>query len=445
MGEKKRYAIILFSFLVFFAIHFSSLALEPQAKTVLGITALALILWLTEAIPLHVTAVLIAFLLVVFGNFPAEKVFAQYFDKVVVLVLGGFVLALGLSKHKLDEFLAYKILGRVGNSPSMVLLGLIAAIAFLSMWMSNSSAAAIGMPIAIVILTQNKLKPLQSNFGKAMVIGVAYAATIGGIGTIIGSTPNVLSQKFLTEKGIQFGFVEWGIRGFPFMIALIVLCWLVLRFVFKPEIKTLEMKRHLHPFTSEQKKVAAIFLLTALLWITESVHGIHNSIVALVPIVLLYVFRLLEPRDFQKAGWDSLIMIGGGIALGMGIESSGLSQLLSAFFSSVFASQPYIIVLLLMGFFGILLTSFLSNTAASAVLIPIVTAISVSLGLDMTNLVVAGAIGVSMDFLFPMGTPPSALAYSTGFIHTRDLLKAGIVLSILGAVLLALFGFFAWG
>jgi len=445
MGEKKRYAIILFSFIVFFAIYFSALPLEPQAKTVLGITALALILWISEAIPLHATAVLVAFLLVVFGNFAPEKVFAQYFDKVVVLVLGGFVLAIGLSKHKLDEFLAYKILGRVGNSPNLVLLGVIAAVAFLSMWMSNSAAAAIGMPIAIVILTQNKLKPRQSNFGKAMVIGVAYAATIGGIGTLVGSTPNVLSQKFLTEKGIQFGFMEWGVRGFPFMVAMVIVCWLVLRFVFKPEIKTLEMKKHLHPFTLEQKKVAAIFLLTVFLWVTESIHGIHNSIVALVPIVLLYVFKLIEPHDFQKAGWDSLIMIGGGIALGMAIESSGLSKLLSVFLASSFASQPYIVVLFLMGIFGVLLTSFLSNTAAAAVMIPIITAISVSLGLDMTNLVVAGAIGVSMDFMFPMGTPPSALAYSTGYIHTRDMLKSGILLSILGAILLALFGFFAWG
>lgn len=166
---------------------------------------------------------------------------------------------------------------------------------------------------------------------------------------------------------------------------------------------------------------------------------------ALVPIILLYVFKLIEPHDFQKAGWDSLIMIGGGIALGMGIESSGLSRLLSDFLGSAFASQPYIIVLFLMGIFGILLTSFLSNTAAAAVLVPVITALSVALGLDMTNLVVAGAIGVSMDFLFPMGTPPSVLAYSTGFIHTKDMLKAGIVLSLAGAVLLALVGYFTWG
>lgn len=261
MGEKKRYAIILFSFLVFFVIFFSSLPLEPQAKTVLAITALALILWLSEAIPLHATAVLVALLLVIAGNFSAEKVFVQYFDKVVVLVLGGFVLAVGMSKHKLDEFFAYKVLGRVGTSANMILLGIIAAVAFLSMWMSNSAAAAIGMPIAVVILAQNKLKPLQSNFGKAMVLGVAYAATIGGIGTLIGSTPNVLSQKFLTEKGIQFGFVEWGVRGFPFMVAMVIVCWLVLRFIFKPEIKNLEMKKHLHPFTSEQKKSGRHFFV----------------------------------------------------------------------------------------------------------------------------------------------------------------------------------------
>jgi sodium-dependent dicarboxylate transporter 2/3/5 len=137
-------------------------------------------------------------------------------------------------------------------------------------------------------------------------------------------------------------------------------------------------------------------------------------------------------------------MIGGGIALGMAIESSGLSHLLSSFLGFSLAGQPLFIILLLMALFGILMTSFLSNTAASAVMIPIITALSLSLGLDMTNLVVAGAIGVSMDFVFPMGTPPSALAYSTGYIHTRDMFKSGLLLSILGAVLLAVFAFFFW-
>lgn len=430
---------------VFLFFYFFPLGLEPQAQAVVAVTALALVLWISEAIPLHATALLAAFLLVIAGGFSPERVFAQFFDRVVVLVLGGFVLAVALSKHHLDEFLAHKILGRFSGSAGKLLFGVIAVTAFLSMWMSNSAAAAIAMPIALVILANNGLKPLESKFGKAMVLGVAYGATIGGIGTLIGSTPNVLTQKFLTQNGLNFGFVEWGVRGFPFMAAMVVICWLVLKTVFRAEVKTVEIGRHTHAFSREQKMVAGVFLLTVFLWVTESIHGIHNSIVALVPIILLYALDLVDTKDFQKIGWDSLILIGGGIALGMAIEESGLSGLLSSFLGGTLSNQPLVVILFLLGVAGIMLTSFLSNTAASAVLIPIVTSLSVVLGLDMTNLVVAGAIGVSLDFMFPMGTPPSALAYSSGYIHSWDMVKAGFIISLVGALVLTFMGFVFWG
>ncbi len=442
MKETKRHIVILFAIAVFLFLYFFPLGLAPQAQAVVAITAIAMILWITEAIPLHATAILLAFLLVAVGNFSPDKVFAQFFDRVVVLVLGGFVLAVALSKHKLDEFFAYKILGKIGNSSSIILLGMISVTAFISMWMSNSATAAIAMPIAIVILAQNKIMPLKSAFGKSMVLAVAYGATIGGIGTLIGSTPNVLTQKFLTEQGVNFGFVEWGVRGFPFMVLLVIACWLVLKILFRPEIKTVEIAKTSPRLTREQKKVVLIFLLTVFLWVTESIHGIHNSIVALVPIPLLYGFRLLNINDIQKIGWAPLILIGGGIALGMAIDASGLDEILSSFLGMSLSNQPIIVLFFLLAITGIFLTSFLSNTAASSVLIPIVTALAALLGVNMTNLVVAGAIGVSMDFMFPMGTPPSALACSTGYIHAKDMLKAGAVLSLAGALLLALTGYF---
>ncbi|MFH0954585.1 MAG: DASS family sodium-coupled anion symporter [Candidatus Micrarchaeota archaeon] len=444
MDEKRRYAIMGLAILLAFVAYGLPLSLPSSAQTVLAIIVLAFVLWISEAIPLHVTALLAAFLLVTIGGFGPDKVFAQFFDKVVVLVLGGFVLAVALSKHKLDEYLANKLLGRFGSSASMVLLGMLFVSAALSMWMANSAAAAICMPIALVVLSKNKCKAGNSQFGKAMVIAVAYGATIGGIGTLIGSTPNVLAQKFLAENGLSFGFVEWLIRGFPFMIALLLAAWLVLKTVFKSEIKTVELDRHTNPFTQNQKKVAVIFLFTVLLWVTESIHGIHNSVVALIPIILFSVFNLLEPKDFQKIDWGSLILIGGGIALGLGITSSGLADSFSSALGTALANQPYFVVLLGVAIIGILLTSFISNTAASAVLIPIITALSVVLGVNMTNLVVVSAIGVSMDFIFPMGTPPSALAYGTGYIRVKDLIKSGVLLSIAGAVLLAIFAFLGW-
>ncbi len=435
--EKKKWIVMSIALMVALVVYFIPLPLGSQAQTVLAITALAMVLWISEVIPLHATAVILAILLATVGGFSPDKVFAQFFDKVVVLLLGGYMLAVAMSKHKLDEYLARKLLGRFGTSSHMALLGVIVVTAFLSMWMSNSAAAAIALPIAIVLLVKNKMAA-GSRFGTAMVLGVAYGATIGGIGTLVGSTPNVLSQKFLTLNGVTFGFLDWGIRGFPFMIVMVVLCWMILLFLFKPEKKFILVPSHPHPFTPDQKSVIAIFLFIVFLWVTESVHGIHNSITALLAVVLLYTFQLVDTDDFHKVGWDSLVLIGGGIALGMAIDVSGLDDFFSAPLGSFISHQPFFVVLLTLGIVGVVLTSFLSNTAASAVLIPVITSLSTTLGMNVTNLVVGAAIGVSMDFIFPMGTPPSALAYSSGYVRMKEMILAGVVLSLVGAFTLAL-------
>ena len=445
--ENKNKILIIFiativSLLIYVLPFLSSM--PPQARSVLAITVFAMILWISEVIPLHFTAITVAGLLIVLGGFDTTKVLLQFVDKVIILVFGGFVIAVALTKYKLDEYFAQKVLGKFGNSSNKIILGMVFVTALISMWMSNSAAAAIAMPIALVILIKNKLKPGESNFGKAMVLAVAYGATIGGIGTIIGSTPNVITQKFLTENGIKFGFVEWGIRGFPFMLIMVIVCWLVLSHVFKPEIKNIIIKKHTIPFNKDQKKVIAIFLLTVLLWVTESWHGIHNSNVALVPVLLFLIFRLLNVKDFSKVSWDSLILIGGGIALGMAIDKSGLDDIFSSILGVNLAAQPYFVVLLTIALVGIFMTSFISNTAASSVLIPITTSLAALLGLNMTNFVVASAFGVSLDFIFPMGTPPSALAYSTKYVKIKDMIKAGLVISIIGAVILALFAYLTW-
>ncbi len=446
MGDqgKHRYAIIVLALLLLGGTYFLPLPLPREAQATIAITVFAMVLWIFEVLPLYITALAVAVLLILLGGFPAEKVFAQFFDRVVVLVLGGFVIAVAMHKHKLDEYLAYKLLGKFNVSSKMLLLGMIFVTAFLSMWMSNSAAAAIAMPIALIVLAKNKMRPLKSNFGKSMVLAVAYGATIGGIGTLIGSTPNVMTQKFLTENGLQFGFLDWLIRGFPFMVVMIIICWILLFLFFIPEKKKVKMIKHPHPFTASQKKVAAILAGTIILWMTENVHGIHNSVVALIPVVLLYVLNLLDAQDFGKIDWGSLVLIGGGIALGMAIDVSGLDDVFSSGLHSALLGNSYFVILLALAGTGILMTSFLSNTAASAVLVPVITVLAATLGLNETNVVVVAAMGVSLDFIFPMGTPPSALAYATRYITIKDMMKAGLLLSILGAFVLAGIAYFTW-
>jgi sodium-dependent dicarboxylate transporter 2/3/5 len=436
--------IYLFALFGGILLYFVPLGIPLAAQTVLVIAFVGMVLWITEVIPLHVTALLVGFLLILLVPYTPEKVFSQYFDKVVVLVLGGFALAVAMRRHALDEYFSQKLLGGFARSPNMLILGALSVTAFISLWISNSAAAALAMPLIIVILKKNQREKGKSNFAKAMVIAVAYGATIGGMGTLIGSTPNVLAQKFLTQAGLNYGFLEWGWRALPFTIMMVVLAWIVLIVLFKPEKFIPRITPHIKPFTRDQKYVGMIFFATVALWVTEAWHGIPNSLVALLPIFLLSIFRLITVHDFKEMGWDSLILIGGGIALGMAIDSSGLSSILAGQLGNYWQTQPYFIVLLAIGVVGVGLTSFISNTAASAIFLPIIASLAGLLGADLANLVTVAALAVSMDFILPMGTPPTAIACATNYIHPRDIMKSGVILSAIGIVVLALVVRFTW-
>jgi sodium-dependent dicarboxylate transporter 2/3/5 len=444
MEEKKRYVIIAASALLFFIVFLLPLGLEMQQSAVLAIMIFAMILWFTETIPLHATAIIIAFLLIVVGGFSPKETFAPFFDPVIVLLLGGFVLARGMQKHKLDEYIAMSFLERFGHSPKKFLFGIMGISAFLSMWMSNTASSAILIPIAIVILAKNNLQPLKSNFGKALVLGIAFAATIGGIGSLVGSTPNVIAAKFLNESGIVFSFTDWMYYGLPFVILFIPVAWFVLVKMFKPEISALKVVEFDKKISSSQKKIFAIFAITVILWLTTKLHGASSSTVSLVPIILLYVFGLLDTKDFAKINWATLILIGGGLSLGLAIQSSGLDVKIAGLLETVVSNQPIFLMFLGIVIFAIILTVLASNTAAGAVMIPLMFPLAVALNMPVTPIVMLAAIGVSLDFIVPVGTPPSAIAYSTGFIRVKDMAKAGIILAILGSVLLSLLAMFYW-
>ncbi len=430
----NKYLIIAIALLAAAAANFAPVE-SVQARAVLSVTVFVVILWMTEVLPLHITALIVAFLLATYAHLPEKAVLANYFDPVIMLLLGGFVIAVAMTKHGLDKYFAYKIMGRMGNKPHAILFGIIFSTAFISMWISNTAAAALMMPVAVVILVKNGLKPLKSNFGKAAVLAVAYGATIGGIGTIIGSTPNIIAAKYLSASG-NFGFFEWFYRGFPFMLAMTVVGWLVLLFLFRSKRKELKIIKLEKRLGKDQKIVIMIFVATIALWMTESVHGVSNANVAIVPIILLYVTGMLASDDFLKIDWESLILVGGGLALGYGIHASGLDSAFVGVIQNMASTSPFALFLML-GFFGVLLTSFISNTTASSLYIPIVVALASVIGISPANTVVVASIGVSLDFIFPFGTPPSAIAYSTKYVRMRDMAKTGMVISVIGTVLLA--------
>ncbi len=450
MTKKIRFFIAVFAVLLFFSVLFFPLEILPLQKVVLAVLFLAMILWFSELVPLHITAFIVSFLLIVAGGFydktvfTPKEVFSPFFDPVIMLLLGGFVLALGLQKHGLDKFITFHLLKKVGCKPKNFLFGLMCLTAFFSFWMSNTASTAILLPIAIVVLNSNKLKPLDSRFGKALVLGIAFSATIGGIGTIIGSPPNAMALSYLNDEEISFGFSDWLMYGIPLTILLLPIAWFVLIKFFHPEIHEIKIDFSFEPLTKKQKLVLLIFGVTVLMWLTTKIHGIHSAVVALIPIILLYAFGLLETKDINKVSWSALILFGGGLTLGNAIQLVGLDNVFASLLFDYLSGQAILIILFALAVFAVIFTLVASNTAAAAISIPLVIPLARGLGIPVEIAVMVIAIGVSLDFIVPIGTPPSTIAYSSGYIKTKDMAKSGIVIAVLGILLLTLLAFFVW-
>jgi sodium-dependent dicarboxylate transporter 2/3/5 len=451
MVKKIRLIIALFAVITFLAILFAPLEIEPLQKVVLAVLFLAMILWFSELVPLHITAFIAAFLLIVvsgfFGGkdvFTPKEVFSPFFDPVIMLLLGGFVLALGLQKHGLDKLITFVLLKKVGHKPRNFLFGLMCLTAFLSFWMSNTASTAILLPIAMVILVSNKLKPLDSRFGKAMVLGIAFAATIGGIGTVIGSPPNAMALSYLNEEGLGFGFTDWLKYGFPLVVLLLPVAWFVLIKMFRPEINSIKSDFSFDGLNKQQKLVSLIFGITVLMWLTTKIHGIHTSVIALIPIILLYAFGLLKTKDINKVSWSSLILFGGGLTLGHAIQTVGLDKVFAEILFQHLLGHSLLLIIAILAVFAIIFTVVASNTAAAAISIPLVIPLAKGLGIPVEIAVMVIAIGVSLDFIVPIGTPPSAIAYSSGYIKTSDMAKPGIIIALVGVIFLTLLAFFVW-
>ncbi|MBR9706880.1 MAG: DASS family sodium-coupled anion symporter [Candidatus Diapherotrites archaeon] len=443
---ERRNLYIVLAIALSLATYFTPLGLNQQAQTVLAILILAGALWFTEAIPLHATSLVIAFTLIVFAGITPSATFFPFFDPVIVLLLGGFILAVAMQKHGLDYKIAATAVRKIGNNPSMLLLGMMCIAAFLSMWMSNTATTAVMIPIMLVILKENKLKPLVSNYGKAAVLGIAFAATLGGIGTLVGTTPNPIAAKFLADAGIVLTFTDWPYYALPLVLILLPLQWIILLKAFKPEIKkvTFKSKSDLQRLTPQQKQVLFVFVLTALLWLTEKIHGYKSSVIALVPIILLYLLRNLETKDFEKAHWNILILVGGGLSLGSAMTATGVSTFLAGLLQNLIIGQPYFIILLAVAIFTIGFTVLASNTATAAILIPIMVPLATNLNVPILPLVLVSAMAASLDFIVPVGTPPSAIAYGTGYVRVKDMAKVGIIISLLGAIVVSGLAFLYW-
>ncbi len=433
-------------------------ALRYKSRIAMTVFLLIAALWLTEIIPLVASAILVPVIAVILGMTSTKEALAPMFDPVIALFLGGFLLARAMSKYELDKRLSLSVISRT-RSPTVLIFVLMMITAFLSFWMSNTAVAALMIPIALALLKSIE-RFSGSNYGKAVILGVAYSATIGGMGTIIGSPPNAIAVSMLRDiAGIELSFLGWMLLSLPFTIIMLIIAYFYLYKIFdiKNEVKSGKIALtsldrdsiklqlvELGPMKLEEKITTCILVVAVLLWMTQKLpfpilgwrgHGISYGIIALLAGVALFSTNILDAKDINKISWETLLIFGGGILLGNLIVSSGISEWIVI---NVLTIRNPLFIMIILGFLSLIVTAFASNTASAVILIPLVIPLGAALGINPIIPAVIVALASSTDFALPIGTPPTMLAYSTGYFKFREMIKIGFLLMIIGILILTL-------
>ena len=436
--------------------------LTVTMQRTIAIFAFAALMWIFEIVPNWVTSlmVIVGALLTVsdkslkFAMSTADdSVFMSYkelmrafADPVVMLFMGGFVLAIVAAKYGMDVKLARMLLKPFGHKPKYVLLGFLVIIAVFSMFMSNTATAAMFLTFLAPVLA---ILPDDEKGKVGLALAIPIAANVGGIGTPIGTPPNATAVGILENNGMAITFGEWAVMMIPFVIIIILVAWFVLR-VFFP-FKTKEIKIDIPERKTSRTWRDAVawitFGVTIVLWMTEQLHGLSSNIVALLPIVVYSATGVFTARDISDINWSVLWLVAGGFALGYALNDTGLARALVG--SIDFGSMSIVVVFAVSGFICYFLSNFISNSATAALIIPIMVAMGRGI-MQSTNAGVFAAMGgqqglavfvalsASLAMLLPISTPPNALASSTGLVKTKDMAKMGIIIGAIGLV----FGYF---
>ena len=444
---KKKFVLKFLKLLIFIFVsilfYLLPLPIAHEAKIVLGILVFGMLLWVTEFIPLFLTSLIIALLLVIFRVFSFDIAVSKFFDPILVLLLGGFLLARAMQKHDLDHKIAWTILKKVKTS-KMLLLWVMIITAFLSFWISNTASTFIMIPIALAIVL--RLGKKLTNFTKAMVLGVAYSANIGGAGTLIGTPPNLIAVSNLAETtGINISFLQWMGYALPLVVVMIPIAWFILLKIFPLEVNKIKKIRiKIDPLNKKQKLFIWIFLITVGFWLTTSLTGLSSGLIAICAGAVLFAVGLLKPNDLNKVSWTILFLLGGGLVLGAAMFKTGLAAYFAELLGGALTGLPSFLILFLVVVFAILMTMFAANTGTAAIVIPVIIPLATILGLPIHVLAILTGIAVSFDFIVPIGTPPNAIAYESGKLKMLEMMKAGFFVSLSAAIVLTIFAYFFW-
>ena len=467
---KKKIGLILgpltfFVFLIFGQFE----GLSNSGQSVLASTLWIAIWWVTEAIPIAATALLPIILFPLSQGMELPTTTESYGHKYVFLYLGGFLIAIGIEKWNLHKRIAINIISFIGTDVRKVILGFMIATAFLSMWISNTATSVMMLPIGVAIIKQLKDNPASLEnentiFGKALMLGIAYSASIGGIATLIGTPPNLVMAGVISEiYNYEITFFKWFIFGFPISIILLFFCWYYITrvaYVFnqrefpggRSEVNRL--KNDLGPISYEEKIIAIIFALAGFCWITRSfllqsiLPVLDDTIIAISFGLILFVIpskaktnTLLNWKDTIQLPWGVIILFGGGMAIAKAFEISGLAIWLGELMTTLNALPFFILIIFLIAAVNFL-TEITSNLATTAMILPVLASLAFEIGVHPFGIMIGAAVAASCAFMLPVATPPNAILFGSGYLKIPDMVSRGIVLNIFSIILIAVMVYF---
>jgi sodium-dependent dicarboxylate transporter 2/3/5 len=470
MSKTKLLGLILGPIL-FFIIHFffHPVGLSEQANAVLASTIWIAVWWITEAIPIAVTALLPLVLFPLSGGLELSATSGSFGHKYVFLYMGGFIIAIAIEKWNLHRRIALNIINLIGSDVRKIILGFMVATAFLSMWISNTATSVMMLPIGLAIIKQLEDNPKTAEdenktFGKALMLAIAYSASIGGVATLIGTPPNlVLAGVVLDTYGYEITFMQWFAFGLPISIILIFICWKYLtKYAFKFKQKSFpggkeEIKRllsNLGKISYEEKVVAFVFALTAFCWITRSfllqkiLPGLDDTIIAIFFAIVLFLIpskqkgdQIINWEEAVKMPWGIILLFGGGMALAKGFEVSGLAVWIGSQMTSL-AGLPIIILILVLIAAVNFLTEITSNLATTAMLLPVLAPMALTIDVHPFVLMVGAAVAASCAFMLPVATPPNAVVFGSGYLRIPDMVSKGFFMNVISIIILTFFVYF---
>ncbi len=481
--DKRALGLLLGPLVFFLVLGFvDTETMGETARAVLASTLWVAIWWITEAVPLPITSLLPVILLPLTGGLNAASATAAYGDRMIYLFLGGFIIATALEKWNLHRRIALKIILMVGTNPRSIILGFMIATAFISMWISNTATAMMMMPIGLAVIVQftdflNRSGTVGTNdqrFGKSLMLGIAYSASIGGMATLVGTPTNAVFVAIVDQLfDFKISFADWLFIAFPITVVLLFLCWFYLVRIAFP-LKSLhtgsasaalsikeglntEIKNEylgLGKMKVEEKWVLAVFSLTAFAWITRTyllnifVPALDDTIIAITGAVLLFIIpssrkgeAILDWKTAVKIPWGILLLFGGGLAIAEGFKTSGLANWIGVQLS-VMDGFSYFLIFAIIVLIVNFLTEVTSNTATATMILPVMASLALALDVHPFVLMAGACLSASCAFMLPVATPPNAVVFGSGYVKMQDMVKTGIWMNLLSATLIILFIWF---